>query len=77
MREDDVKFRAELKDGREIVRVFANDFLDVSEVGLDLIGSRLVNFLCKMQDGLLFINRLTRSELRAIKLVKSRCNICS
>ena len=48
MREDDVEFRAELKDGSDLVRVFAHDFLDVIEVGLDLIGSRLVNFLCKM-----------------------------
>ena len=48
MREDDVEFRAELEDGSEFVRVFARDFLDVNEVGLHLICSRLVNFLCKM-----------------------------
>ena len=48
MREDVVEFRAELKDGSEFFRVFAHDFLNVNEVGLDLIGSRLVNFLCKM-----------------------------
>ena len=48
MREDDVEFRAELEDGSEFVRVFAHDILDVFDVGLDLVGSRLVNFLCKM-----------------------------
>jgi len=47
VREDDVEFWAELKDGSELVRVFAHDFLDVNEVGLHLICSRLVNFLCK------------------------------
>ena len=48
MREDDVEFWAELKDGSEFVRVFAHDILDVFDVGLGLVGSRLVNFLYTM-----------------------------
>ena len=48
VREDNIKFWAELEDGSEVVRIFAHDFLNVNEVGLDFIGSRLVNFLCKM-----------------------------
>jgi len=72
VREDNSEIWAERQYWSEFVRVFAHDFLDVNEVGLDYVGSRLINFLCKMVCYLLI--DCHKVIWKQFKLDKSRCD---